>query len=756
MNILVYNLNINIVYKIFSSNMFERVNLVIHHNYELFMENNINKKINTIKYSNLNEDKLIDYIYNNSIDILLSNIQLSDNILTKITKNCIYLNYNKVKYLNIISIIGNHIEYKNQCIVTQSNPIIKQYTPIIKQSTPIIKQSNNPIIKQSTPIIKQSKSSQYEADENYLTFMNDYCKIINTSKDKVLTNPKEEFRYFCFRYLDYIRYLQLPIIAQNNNYEAVLIEYRCLPHLEFLIRNCIHKLGANWSQTIICGNLNYDYMLEMVNHIGRDIKVIKTEYDNLMPTDYSMFLSTKLFWNLLVGEKILIYQEDSCIFKNNINDFIEWDYIGAPWKKTQNDTPNNVGNGGLSLRSKSVMLKVIDTINIMETTYNSSTTEYMKNCNLTTPPEDVYFSKNIQEFQLGRVADWDSAYNFSSESCYNENSFSGHNFWLSNNTWKSILYNNVIKTYNVVSSFKDIQQHRGGWNIVKNSLKKYVNPYSTTLFIDNVDGYFLWDEKQQITKKWFGFIHLTPITPYYLYNLNLNYLFEIPNFINSLSNCLFLLTLSPYITDFIKNKLASIGLIVPVFTILHPSDIDCIHFSLEKYKSNKNKKIIQIGQQLRKITSIYKLKTNLKRIWLTGFRDMNRIKRMLSTEINEFQYKDIDYNSVEMKYLESFNEYDELLSENIVFIHLFDAGANNTIVECIARNTPILVNKIQGVVDYLGEDYPLYYNDLSEVNNLLTYENIEKTYYYLKSLDKSFLDINNFTRQFINIINNNL
>ena len=59
--------------------------------------------------------------------------------------------------------------------------------------------------------------------------------------------------------------------------------------------------------------------------------------------------------------------------------------------------------------------------------------------------------------------------------------------------------------------------------------------------------------------------------------------------------------------------------------------------------------------------------------------------------------------------------YDLLLMQNIVFINLIDASAVNTILECIVRNTPIIVNKIDGIIDYLGEDYPLYYNELSVI-----------------------------------------
>jgi len=58
--------------------------------------------------------------------------------------------------------------------------------------------------------------------------------------------------------------------------------------------------------------------------------------------------------------------------------------------------------------------------------------------------------------------------------------------------------------------------------------------------------------------------------------------------------------------------------------------------------------------------------------------------------------------------------YDNLLSENIVFLDLYDSSANNAIIECIARNTPVLVNPLEPVVEYLGKEYPLYFNSLEE------------------------------------------
>jgi hypothetical protein len=250
-------------------------------------------------------------------------------------------------------------------------------------------------------------------------------------------SPKEHFRVICEENIPYIRYIDLPVITKNNPLEAVLIEYRCFPHMEFLIRNAILKLGDKWSHTVVCGNLNYDFMVSMCMNISPEISVIKTDYDNLNQSTYSVLLASKSFWEMFTGAKILLYQEDSCIFKSNIDDFLQWDYIGAPWLKTQNDTPNCVGNGGFSLRTRQCMIDVIDHVSIYDTNMTSNTIDYIRNNGMTVCPEDVYFSKNMQDYGIGRVADWDSAFTFSSECVYNGDSFGGHNFWLSDEKWKA-------------------------------------------------------------------------------------------------------------------------------------------------------------------------------------------------------------------------------------------------------------------------------------------------------------------------------
>ena len=82
------------------------------------------------------------------------------------------------------------------------------------------------------------------------------------------------------------------------------------------------------------------------------------------------------------------------------------------------------------------------------------------------------------------------------------------------------------------------------------------------------------------------------------------------------------------------------------------------------------------------------------------------------------------------------DEYDEILSKNIVYLNLYDSSANNTIIECIARGTPLLVNKLPAVVEYLGEDYPFYFSDDKEAEYKLNDLNlIRKTHEYLCTFD---------------------
>ena len=49
--------------------------------------------------------------------------------------------------------------------------------------------------------------------------------------------------------------------------------------------------------------------------INRDIKIINLEKDGPTREEYSIMLMNYKFWEQFIGDKLLIYQEDSIIFK---------------------------------------------------------------------------------------------------------------------------------------------------------------------------------------------------------------------------------------------------------------------------------------------------------------------------------------------------------------------------------------------------------------------------------------------------------
>ncbi len=94
-------------------------------------------------------------------------------------------------------------------------------------------------------------------------------------------------------------------------------------------------------------------------------------------------------------------------------------------------------------------------------------------------------------------------------------------------------------------------------------------------------------------------------------------------------------------------------------------------------------------------------------------------------------------------------DYDNLLTQNVIFLNLIDSAAVNTVLECLVRNTPIFVNKsAASVVELLGADYPLFYNSLDDVNDLFTLGKVQAAHEYLRSLNKEFITGDHFIKTF--------
>lgn len=275
-------------------------------------------------------------------------------------------------------------------------------------------------------------------------------------------------------------------------------------------------------------------------------------------------------------------------------------------------------------------------------------------------------------------------------------------------------------------------QHRSGWIYAVECLRELHNPRG--VFFDAfIERSFAWrpDEIKAHLEPWIGFIHVPPHVPEWFQGGQSNEnIFKTGAWEKSIPLCRGLYTLSSYHRKYLESKLA-----VPVNNLLFPTEIPDLKWSWERFAANKEKKIVQIGWWLRKIHSIYQLPVhNYKKIFLkvTYFDWDDLIQKERDILKKQGTFREEMYDTAEtVQYLPN-REYDRLLSENIVFINLYDSSANNTIIECIARNTPILVNPLEAVVEYLGEDYPFYFNSLEEaVQKAEDDDLVYKTYQYL-------------------------
>ena len=221
-------------------------------------------------------------------------------------------------------------------------------------------------------------------NENYIL----WCNTMNYIKDKYNKNIFKNF-------------------SKDTNYVAVIIEPRCHIHLESVLKNFASKLDNKWSLIIYHGNLNEKFIR---NIIGNDtnIKLINLNIDNLNIYDYSDLLLNINFWKNINSENILIFQTD-CLLRKNINNFLHYDYIGAPWKKNNQCvkiTNSLVGNGGLSFRKRSAILKILKLVDYKFKS-NSKMSEdifysmWMKKFNMNIPTEmeaELFSSEHICNF----------------------------------------------------------------------------------------------------------------------------------------------------------------------------------------------------------------------------------------------------------------------------------------------------------------------------------------------------------------------
>lgn len=182
---------------------------------------------------------------------------------------------------------------------------------------------------------------------------------------------------------------------------VLIVEPRFFERLPLIIHNVRRLL--DWHIVFYCGK---GLLSKWKDLLDVTIEIRELEVNNLSHEEYSDFFKSRTLWEQLYGNFVLTIQADVWIVGGlGIDHFIAMDksYIGGNmyyvWEEMKRlmpsvaDTPYRSFNGGLSLRKRKDMLKIIDTFPPQKT-QKPPTGKLIENC-----AEDIYFTAGC--YRLG-------------------------------------------------------------------------------------------------------------------------------------------------------------------------------------------------------------------------------------------------------------------------------------------------------------------------------------------------------------------
>jgi hypothetical protein len=198
---------------------------------------------------------------------------------------------------------------------------------------------------------------------------------------------------------------------------AVLVEFRTTDLIVTVVHNINAHIPSTWPIQIFHGKDNEDFiknstLASLITSRKVFLTLIEEVYGKSRTNE---LLTTPKFWQRVRGEKILFFQIDSIMCSNSphkITDFLQYDFIGAPWDLSffAFDRRSRVGNGGFSLRTRSKILALLARI-----PYNPRF------------PEDVWYAQNLHLVN-GTIPSIEVAKTFAVESMYYDRPLGVHKF----------------------------------------------------------------------------------------------------------------------------------------------------------------------------------------------------------------------------------------------------------------------------------------------------------------------------------------
>lgn len=284
-------------------------------------------------------------------------------------------------------------------------------------------------------------------NKNLTNYSEDEYKLINIYLSKIrernIHNKIEfmKFKTICSKFKYKLRELKTPFFPKISEKSSILIDNRKNEIIEFLLKINIVKLGPEFSHFVVCFDENYTYIKNIVNKISNNINLVYIKnYSIKSINDYNRLLVKKHFWERFNTKKVLLYQIDSYLFNTeNLEYYWKYNYLGAVWPHCPMKL--YVGNGGFSIRSIDLMLKVCDYLLLEK---NKKIIRNIESIN-----EDIAVGIYLKENNM--TPDIESCLHFSIENICPQKEhkcIGGHQFWFSMKDWEIKVKKNIEELIN--------------------------------------------------------------------------------------------------------------------------------------------------------------------------------------------------------------------------------------------------------------------------------------------------------------------
>ena len=343
-----------------------------------------------------------------------------------------------------------------------------------------------------------------------------------------------------------------------------------------------------------------------------------------------------------------------------------------------------------------------------------------------------------------------------------------------NNKIDLVSYNNINIKFK--PKYDRYGTHYYGWEgVINNFILNFChlnknNTYKYNIFFDEwIEKLLLWGNKiinenylKEIKKNYYKvitFIHNPPFTQLsdekyknkikkeVIINNNSHFNDNLYNEIEKngiLDNLLYVYVLSNQHKEYMYNKYPKLQ--NKLLSVHHSIDLqtdESQYFDIDEFMNNK--KIYNIGWWLRNFKTFIDFSTP------KNFKKHILVKNDFLLAFNNDIVSNNDMSDINIVNEVTNEEYSSIFKNSVIFADIVDCIANNTILECIKFNTPIIVRRNKSAEEYLGVNYPLFFSDISELAYLkeesFLLDLIFESHFYLKNMNKKHIELNNFNNK---------